>query len=403
MIAPLSGLFLAGDHAEQRGLAGAVRPDHADDAAGRQLEGEIVDQEIVAETLLEVIEIDHVLAEPLGHRDDDLRRLGLLVGSLCQQILVTLIARLRLGLPGARACGDPLLLARQRALVRRFLAALLFEPLLLLRQPGGVIALIRNAAAAIELEDPAGDIVQEIAVVGDDQDRARIVAQMAFQPGDRLGVEVVRGLVEQKEFRLLQQQAAERDAPPLAAREGRHVRVVRRAAQGIHRLVDLGIEVPQALGLDLVLQPRHLVRGLVRVVHGELVVAVEDRLLRRDAFHHVRAHALGCIELGLLRQVADAGAFGHPGLAAKLLVDAGHDAQQRRLARTVDSKHADLGVRIERQIDVLEHLAVARIGLGQTLHVVDELTAVHPVLLIASRRRGGPASLTGALWGSAAM
>ena len=38
------GLVLADDHAEQRGLAGAVRADHADDAAARQLEGETVDQ-----------------------------------------------------------------------------------------------------------------------------------------------------------------------------------------------------------------------------------------------------------------------------------------------------------------------------------------------------------------------
>src|SRR5919106_1874207 len=32
-------LLLARDHAEQSGLAGAVRADNADDAAGRQLEG----------------------------------------------------------------------------------------------------------------------------------------------------------------------------------------------------------------------------------------------------------------------------------------------------------------------------------------------------------------------------
>jgi len=39
----------------------------------------------------------------------------------------------------------------------------------------------------------------------------------------------------------------------------------------------------------------------------------------------------------------------------------------------VDAEHADLGVRIERQVDVLQNLA-GRIGLGETLHVIDELT-----------------------------
>src|SRR5258706_13072816 len=45
------GVLLTGDHAKKRGLAGAVRTDDADDTARRQLEGEIVDQQIVAEPL----------------------------------------------------------------------------------------------------------------------------------------------------------------------------------------------------------------------------------------------------------------------------------------------------------------------------------------------------------------
>ena len=46
--------------------------------------------------------------------------------------------------------------------------------------------------------------------------------------------------------------------------------------QRVHGLLDLGIEVPEVLGLDLVLETGHLVRRLVRIVHGEFVVAVED-------------------------------------------------------------------------------------------------------------------------------
>ncbi len=132
---PLSGFSWPGDHAEQRGLAGAVRPDDADDAARRQLEGEIVDQEVVAESLVEMLEIDHVLAEPLGDRDDDLGGLGLLLAGLAQQLFVALVTRLGFGLPGARRRRNPFLLARQRALMRLFFAAFLREPLLLLHQP----------------------------------------------------------------------------------------------------------------------------------------------------------------------------------------------------------------------------------------------------------------------------
>ena len=352
------GLFLAGDHAEQRRLAGAVRADHADDAAGRQLEGQVVDQQVVAEAFLQPLEVDDVLAEPLGDRNDDLRGGGLLVGRLLEQILVALIARLGFRLPRLRRGGDPFLLARERALARFLLAAFLREALLLLRQPGGVVALVGNAAAAIELEDPAGDVVEEVAVVGDDQDRARIVAQVPFQPGDALGVEMVGRLVEQQQFGLLEQQLAQRDAAPLAARELGDVGIVRRAAQRIHRQIDLGVEVPQVLGVDLVLQLRHLVGGLVGIVRRDLVVAVEQRLLGGDAFHDVLADGLGLVEVRLLLQVADARALGDPALADVFLVDAGHDAQQGRLARAVDAEHADLGVRVERQVDVLQNLAV---------------------------------------------
>jgi hypothetical protein len=71
------------------------------------------------------------------------------------------------------------------------------------------------------------------------------------------------------------------------------------------------------------------------------------------------------------------GAFGDPAFAGKILVDAGHDAQQRRLAGAVDAQHPDLRIGVEGQMDVVQDLLRWRKGLGQTLHVVDELTAVH--------------------------
>src|SRR5690348_14027824 len=78
--------LLRGDHPEQRGLAGAVRTDHADDAAGRQLESQFVDEKIVAETFADIVKVDHVLTEPLRDRNDDLRALSLLLPGLLQQL-----------------------------------------------------------------------------------------------------------------------------------------------------------------------------------------------------------------------------------------------------------------------------------------------------------------------------
>src|SRR5213083_30759 len=83
------------------------------------------------------------------------------------------------------------------------------EPLLLLLEPGRVIALPRDAAAAVELEDPAGHVVEEVAIVGDRHDRARIFLEEALQPRHRLGIQVVGRLVEQQHVGLGEQQPAE--------------------------------------------------------------------------------------------------------------------------------------------------------------------------------------------------
>ena len=72
--------------------------------------------------------------------------------------------------------------------------------------------------AAIELEDPARDFVEEIAVVGDRHDGPGVVLEKALQPAHRLGVEMVGRLVEEQQVGPLQQQSAQRHAAPLAAR-----------------------------------------------------------------------------------------------------------------------------------------------------------------------------------------
>ena len=229
----------------------------------------------------------------------------------------------------------------------------------------------------VELENPAGDVVEEVAVVGDDQYGARIIAQVAFQPVHTLRVEMVGRFVEQQQIGLVEQQLAQRNATLLAAGELGYLGVVGRAAQRVHRQIDLAVEIPEILGVDLVLELRHLVGGLVRIIGCDLVVTVEQRLLGGDALHHVFAHGFLGIELRLLLEIADARAFGDPALAGEIRVDAGHDAQQCGFAGPVDAEHADLGVRVEGQMDVIQHLLGRRKGLGQTLHVIDELTTVH--------------------------
>ncbi len=209
--------------------------------------------------------------------------------------------------------------------------------------------------------------------MGHDQDRAGIIAQVPLEPVDGFGVEMVRRLVEQQEVRLFEQQLAQRDAAALAAREFVDRPVVRRAAERIHGKLDLGVEIPKALGLDLVLQRGHFIRRLVGIIHGKFVVALKNRGLGGDALHDIAANVERGVKLGLLRQIADPRAFGDEALAGELLVEARHDAEQRRFAGAVDAEHADLGVGIEGQIDVIEDLLAGRPGLRQALHMINEL------------------------------
>ena len=193
------GLLLTGDHAEQRRLAGAVRADHADDPGRRQLERQVLDQQIVAVALLQMIGLDHHVAEPRPGRNVDFDVLEFLRALFGQHLLVSLKSRLALGLSRARGHAHPFQLALERLLAGGFGLLLLGEARALLLEPRGVVALPRNAGATIELENPAGHVVEEVAIVRHRHHRARIFLEEALEPRHRLGVEVVGGLVEQQQ------------------------------------------------------------------------------------------------------------------------------------------------------------------------------------------------------------
>ncbi len=225
--------------------------------------------------------------------------------------------------------------------------------------------------------------------MGDRDHAARELLEEALQPGDRLGVEVVGGLVEQQHVGRLQQQAAEGHPPPLAARQLRDIGVARGQAQRVHRDLDLPVEVPQVAGVDLVLQPCELVGRLVGVVGRDLLVARQDLALGGDRLLDVLQHGLARVEHRLLRQVADARAVRGERLAREVLVDPGHDPQQRRLARAVRPEDADLGVRVEGQPDALQDLLALRCDLPEVLHGEDELRR-HAGAVSFSSERAAP-------------
>ena len=123
--------------------------------------------------------------------------------------------------------------------------------------------------AAVEFEDPLGDVVQEVAVVGDRDDGARIAAQMLLEPLHALGVEVVGRLVQQQQVRTLQQQPAQRNSAAFAAGQRGDVGVGGRTAQRVHGLLQPGVEIPGVALIQLLLQRTHFGEQLVAVVLGK--------------------------------------------------------------------------------------------------------------------------------------
>ncbi len=290
-----------------------------------------------------------------------------------------------------RARPHPLELALDRPAAGARLLLLAREARLLLLEPGGVVAAERDAAAAVELENPARDVVEEVAVVGDRDDRALVVGQEALEPGDGLRVQVIRGLVEQQEIGRLQEQPAERHAPPFSAGERRDVLLAGREPERVRRVVEQLVEAPGVVSVDRVLNLCLLGEQRVEVglrvgeARRDVVEAVEQVSERADAVLDVPTDVLRLVELRLLRQQADRRAGCELGDSGGRLVEPGHDPQQRGLAGAVRPQHADLGAGQEGEGDVGEHLPVRAVELVDPVHGVDVLL----VRLVLSNAKPG--------------
>ncbi len=118
-----------------------------------------MEEQIVAVGFGELVGLDDELAKPRAGRDDDLDLLLLGADILIEQFLIGLNARFALGLPGARGGPHPFKLARQCFLARGLGLFFDLESRAFLFEPGSVVALPGNTLAAIQLQDPARDIV----------------------------------------------------------------------------------------------------------------------------------------------------------------------------------------------------------------------------------------------------
>jgi len=108
----------------------------------------------------------------LSRRNNDLRHLIPFYDVLCEEFLVGRQTRLPFRLPRSGAHPHPLELACQCSLALLIALPLLTQPLFLLFKPGGVVPFPWDTMAAIQLQNPSGDIVEEVTIVCNRNDRA---------------------------------------------------------------------------------------------------------------------------------------------------------------------------------------------------------------------------------------
>jgi hypothetical protein len=122
-----------------------------------------------------------------------------------------------------------------------------------LLQPLGVITLPGNAVPVVEFENPLGDIIQKVPVVGHRDDGAGVTRKVLLKPVNAFGIQVIGWLVEQEDVGLLQQQSRQGDPPALTAGKVVYNLLRGRATQRIHCHLDLRCHVPGVERVDLFL------------------------------------------------------------------------------------------------------------------------------------------------------
>jgi hypothetical protein len=144
--------------------------------------------------------------------------------------------------------------------------------------------------AAVQLQNPAGHVVEKVAVVGHGDDRAGVALQVVFQPGHAFGVQVVGRLVQQQDVGLLQQQAAQGHAALSRRRRAPSTGVSPGGQRRASMAISSAVQVPGVQGVELFL---HFALALDQFVHlivahrlGELVVDLLELLEQVDRFLH---------------------------------------------------------------------------------------------------------------------
>ena len=341
-------LEVAGQQGQHRGLAGTVDPHDPDPVPGAEPPGGVVEQLALAAEQVDVLDVEDVLAEALG---GEALQLHPVAGrrDVLDELVGGIDAELRLGGAGRGAAAQPGELLLDQLLATLLGGARLPLALRLGQHERRVAALVAVDGPVVDLPRRLAHLVEEPAVVGDDDEGAGPADEVLGEPGHRLDVEVVGGLVEHDQVVAPEQQRGQGAAATLAAGQPEDGAVQRDAGEQL---------------LDDAAHHR---------VGRPLVVG--------EAAQHGLADRVGVDELVALVQVADLDAAGHRHPAGVGLLEPGHHLEQGGLAVPVATDDADALPRRDAEGDLVEQRAHA-VRLGDPLQV-DQVGCDVPVLTSA--------------------
>ena len=383
-------LLVAVDEFEQRGFPLTVAAHDADAVALADFQILVVEDLPVQplKGLRAAFDVEHVHAGLVGGFEGEDERLALLgdAGFERLQFLLHALDHLVLGRDGFVVLVGPLhllhgahrglnlLLNVGNRFAQRLLAGFL------LHEELAVVALPRPRTQVIDLHDAVADLVEEVAVVGDDELGAFEFGQEGFEPLGRVDVQVVGRFVKEDDVDAVEadELAGEGEFGLLAARElvhGHVHRVLVEAEALKDALGDAGDVAPAARGQGLLEfriafhdgLPVALVEG--RVHHlgfngGDLFLEfLKLTAFAAEFFFDGRIR----FEVPNLRQVSEANTGSKLNVAGVLLLLA-DGVEQGCFPRTVVANDADAVAVVHLDVDVTKHIHGAK-GAVNRFHV----------------------------------
>ena len=344
----------AGEAAQQRGLAGAVGAQHADAVVRIDAQGHVGEHDVAVVAKAGVVELQGGVGDLARPGEGEaVRRLGMHGGHQVHlpQRLQAALHLLGLALLGAEAVYETaylrhpqLLLLVQRGLARQRFRPLPFE--------GGVVADVHRGATVLDMHDLLHGLVEELAVVGDHQQRALVLAQPGLQPQRGFQVQMVGRLVQQQQVGRRHQRPGEVEAYSPAAGERPM------------RLGEVRLGEPQA-GEDLAAPGMGVVAAGILVVRiqpaeGSAVVvslgffdgAFHSAQPRVAVEHEVERRTRGWLH-GLLQAGDPPGIRQRHGAFFRQQASP-NQLEERRLAHAVAAHDSSLVAAVDRQVQAVE-------------------------------------------------